>query len=91
MFQLCQMFELLLSNLDNQSWANVHVYVVQSKNDTCLIVFGMHCWWINMLAPTKWVMEEYCTLLIKMVIDMPTNLVKVPTKLDHFGGCGNVV
>jgi hypothetical protein len=43
-----------------------------------------------MLAPTKWVMEEYCTLLIKMVIDMPANLVKVPTKLDHFGRCGNV-
>ncbi len=43
-----------------------------------------------MLAPTKWVMEEYCTLLIKMVIDMPTNLVKVLTKLDHFGRCGNV-
>jgi hypothetical protein len=42
-----------------------------------------------MLAPTKWVMEEYYMLLIKMVIDM-TNLVKVPTKLDHFGGCGNV-
>jgi hypothetical protein len=43
-----------------------------------------------MLAPTKWVMKDYCMLLIKMVIDMPINLVKVPTKLDHFGGCGNV-
>jgi hypothetical protein len=43
-----------------------------------------------MPTPTKWVMKDYCMLLIKMVINMPTNLVKVPTKLDHFGGCGKV-
>ncbi len=35
-------------------------------------------------------MKDYCMFFIKMVIDMPTNLVKVPTKLDDFGGCGNV-
>jgi len=91
MFQLCQMFMLWLSSLDNQYWTICSCLCCSKvKNDTCLFVFGMHCWWINMPTPTKWVMKDYCMLLIKIFINMPINLVKVPTKLDHFGGCGNV-
>ncbi len=29
--------------------------------------------WISMLEPTKWVMNEYCILVVKMVLDFANN------------------
>jgi hypothetical protein len=38
--------------------------------------------WISMLSPTKWVMVEYKTLLMKMTLDMGANFQAI-TNFEH--------